>query len=86
MYLCTFVLSKSEPGATSKARPKAKNPRGRRLRGFLAFGLAEDVAKGSLLENSEGAFNILLREYIEYSRDLPRAQFTMIFPRLSHRF
>ena len=35
-------------------RPKAKNPRGRRPRGFLSFGLAEDVAKGSPLENSEG--------------------------------
>ena len=40
-------VSKGEPEATSKARPKAKNPRGRRPRGFLAFGLAEDVAKGS---------------------------------------
>ena len=40
--------------ATSKARPKAKNPRGRRPRGFLAFGLAEDVAKGLPLENPEG--------------------------------
>ena len=32
------------------------------------------------------AFNILLREYIEYSKDLPRVPFTMIPPRLSHRF
>ena len=31
------------------------------------------------------AFNILPREYIEYSRDLPGAPFTMIPPRLSHR-
>ncbi len=69
-----------------EARPKAKNPRGRRPRGFLAFGLAEDVAKGLPLENREGAFNILPREYIEYSRDLPGAPFTMIPPRLSHRF
>ena len=35
------------------ARPTAKNPRGRRPWEFLAFGLAEDVAKGSPLENSE---------------------------------
>ena len=34
----------------------------------------------------KGAFNILLREYIEYSRDLPGAPFTMIPPRLSNRF
>ena len=56
--------------------------------GFLAFGLAKDVAKVLPLENpkAKGAFNILLREYIEYSRDLPRAPFIMIPPRLSHRF
>ena len=47
-------FSKGEPEATSKARPKAKNPRGRRPQGFLAFGLAEDVAKGLPLENPEG--------------------------------
>ena len=34
----------------------------------------------------KGAFNILLREYTEYSRDLLRAPLTMIPPRLSHRF
>ena len=38
-----------KPKATSKARPKAKNLRGRR-----PDGLAEDVAKGLPLENSEG--------------------------------
>ena len=32
------------------------------------------------------AFNLLPREYIEYSRKLPGAPFTMIPPRLSHRF
>ena len=47
-------FSKGKPLATSKARPKAKNPKGRRPRGFLAFGLAEDVAKGLHLEISEG--------------------------------
>ena len=47
-------FSKGKPEATSKARPKAKNPRGRRPRGFLTFGLAKDVAKGSPLETSEG--------------------------------
>ena len=65
-------LSKGEPEATSRAR----NLRVRRPRGFLAFGLAEDVAKGLPLEIPKGAFNILPREYIEYSRDLPGAPFT----------
>ena len=37
-------------------------------------------------EKIEGAFNIVSREQIEYSRDLPRTPFTMIPPRLSHRF
>ena len=71
-------FSKGEP----KARPKGKNPRGRRPRGFFAFGLIEDVAKGLPLENPEGG----LQYYIKYSRDLPRAPFTMMPPRLSHRF
>ena len=35
-------------------RSQGQNPRGRRPRGFLAFGLAEDVAKGLPLENPEG--------------------------------
>ena len=48
-------FSKGEPKATSKARTKAKNPRGHRPQGFLAFGLAEDVAKGLHLENPKGA-------------------------------
>ena len=47
-------FSKGKPLATSSARPKAKNPRGRRPQGFLAFCLAEDVAKGLPLENPEG--------------------------------
>ena len=47
-------FSKGKPKATYKARPKAKNPRGRRPQGFLVFGLTEDVAKGLPLENSEG--------------------------------
>jgi hypothetical protein len=33
-----------------------------------------------------GAFNIVPREYIEYSRDLQKAPLTMISLRLSHRF
>ena len=41
-----FSTGKFEP--TSKARPKAKGQR------FLAFGLAEDVAKCSHLDNPEG--------------------------------
>ena len=52
--LIVLPTEKGKSEATSKARPKAKNPRGRRPRGFLAFGLAEDVAKGLHLENPEG--------------------------------
>ena len=40
-----------------KANPRPHprpDPRGLRPLGFLAFGLAEDAAKGSPLENSEG--------------------------------
>ena len=44
-------FSKGKPLATSSAKPKAKNPRGLRPLGFLAFGLAFDVASGSPLEN-----------------------------------
>ena len=44
-------FSEGEPEAKYKARPKANNPRGRRPQGFFAFCLAEDVAKGSPLEN-----------------------------------
>ena len=47
-------FSKGEPEATSKARQKAKNTRGRRPQGFLSFGLAEDVTKVLPLENPEG--------------------------------
>ena len=78
--------SKGKPEATSKAGPKAKKPRGCRPLGFLFFSLVEDVAKGLNLENPKGGLNILPREYLGYSRDLPRAPFIMIPPRLSHRF
>ena len=47
-------FSKGKREATSKARPKAKIPRGCRPQGFLAFDLAEDVDKGSHLKNHEG--------------------------------
>ena len=49
-----FGFSKGQPLATSLARQKAKNPRGLRPLGFLAFGLALDVASGSPLENPLG--------------------------------
>ena len=47
-------FSKGEPLATSSARQKAKNPRGLRPLGFLAFGLALDLASGLPLENPLG--------------------------------
>ena len=80
-------FSKGEPLATASARPKPKNPWGLRPLGFLAFGLALDVAEGLPLENPEGGLQYFLpREYIEYSRDLQRAPFTMIPPRPSIDF
>ena len=64
----------------SKARTKAKNPRGRRPRGFLAFGLAEDVAKGLHLANPDGGLQYSSeRKYIEYSRDDTVEAFPQIF-------
>ena len=39
--------------------------------GFFVFGLALDVALGLPLENPWGSFNLLPREYIEYSREPP---------------
>ena len=61
-------FSKGGHLATSSARPKAKNPRGLQPLGFLAFGLALDVVSGFPLENP---FNLLPREYIEYSWEPP---------------
>ena len=37
-----------------QGQTKGQKPRGRRPQGFLAFGLVEDVPKGSPLENPEG--------------------------------
>ena len=47
-------FSKGKPLATSLARPKAKKPWGLRPRGFLVFGLALNVASGSLLKKPLG--------------------------------
>ena len=44
-------FSKGKPLATSTSRPKTKNPWGLRSLGFLAFGLALEVASSSPLEN-----------------------------------
>jgi hypothetical protein len=53
-------FSEGKPKAASEARPEAKNPRGRRPRGFLASGLAEDAAAGLPEENPEGGFRLAL--------------------------
>ena len=42
------------PKGFFKGEPLATSNLGRRPQGFLAFGLAEDVAKGLPLENPEG--------------------------------
>ena len=54
-----FLNVNPRPHQRPDQRPK--NPRGRRPRGFLAFGMAEDVAKGSPLENSKGGPSIFFR-------------------------
>ena len=64
-------FSELKPKAISKARPKA-------------FGLATDVAKGLPLENSKRGLQHSSKG-VQYSRDIQRAPFTMIPPRLSHR-
>ena len=78
-------FSKGEPEATSKARPKAKNPRGRRPRRFLAFGLAVDVAKGLSLENSKGGLQYS-SEGVHWVLKGPPEGSIHITLRLSHRF
>ena len=47
-----FLKANPRPHPRPDQRPKTR--RGRRHQGFLAFGLAEDVAKGSPLESFEG--------------------------------
>ena len=69
-----------------QGQTKGQKPRGRRPQGFFAFGLVEDVPEGLPLENPEGGLEYSPREYVGYIRDLPRAPFTMIPPRLSYIF
>ena len=80
-------FSKGKPLATSSARPKPKNPWGLRPLGFLAFGLALDVASGSPLENplvdlQSSPYGV----HWELSGNSLGPPFTMLPPRLSHRF
>ena len=62
------------------ARPSAKNPWCLRPLGFLALGLASDVALGLLSENPPGGLQSTPREKIEFSRDRPRVQIHLATP------
>ena len=74
------IFSSGKPSATSEARPKVKNLRGCRPRGFLALDLASDVALGLLSENPLGGLQSTPRAKIEFSRDRPRAQIHLATP------
>ena len=77
-------FSSSKPSATSSARPSAKNPRGLRPLGFLALGLAEDVALGLLSENPSGLQSTPRGRLITLGTTLGH-RFTWLPPRLFHR-
>ena len=77
-------FSKDKPEATSKARLKAKTQRDCSPEGFWLLVWPRMWPRVCLKKIPKGVFNILPREYIDYSRDLLRAPFTMIPPRLSY--
>ena len=77
-------FSEGKPEAASEARPEAKKLRGRRPRGFLASGLAEDAAKGFLQKKSKGGFR-LFRGTVQGLQGPPVGNFFQTTPRLFHR-
>ena len=79
-----FLKANPRPHPRPDQRPKTRGAAG--PDGFWPLVWPRMWPRVRLQKIPRGAFNILPREYIEYSRDLPRAPFTMIPPRLSHRF
>ena len=79
-----FLKANPRPHPRPDQRPKTRGAAG--PEGFWPLVWPRMWPRVCLQKIPKGAFNILPREYIEYSRDLPRAPFTMIPPRLSHRF
>ena len=79
-----FLKANPRPDPRPDQRPKTRGAAG--PEGFWPLVWPRMWTRVRLQKIPRGAFNILPREYIEYSRDLPRARFTMIPPRLSHRF
>ena len=79
-----FLKASPRPHPRPDQRPKTGGAVG--PEGFWPLVWLRMWPKVPPLENPKGGLQILLREYIEYSRDLPRAPFTMISPRHSHRF
>ena len=65
-------FSKGKPLATSSARPKAKNPWGLQPLGFWPLVWLWMWPRIRLYKIPWGTFNLLPREYIEYSRGTPQ--------------
>ena len=79
-----FLKANPRPHPRPDQRPKTRGAAG--PEGFWPLVWPRMLPRVRLKKIPRGAFNILPREYIEYSRDLPRAPFTMIPQRLSHKF
>ena len=79
-----FLKANPRPRPRPDHRPKTRWAAG--PEGFWPVVWPRMWPRVRLQKIPKGAFNIIPREYIEYSRDLPRASFTMIPLRLSHRF
>ena len=79
-----FLKANPRPHPRPDKRPKTRGAAG--PEGFWPLVWPRIWPRVCLKKIPKGAFNILPREYIEYSRDLPRAPITMIPPRLSHSY
>ena len=79
-----FLKANPRPHRRPDQRPKTRGAAG--LEGFWPLVWPRMWPRVCVQKISKGAFNICPREFIEYSKDLPRAPFTMIPPRPSHRF
>ena len=79
-----FLKANPRPHPRPDQRPKTRGAAG--PKGFQTLVWPRMWPRVRLQKILKGAFNILPREYIEYSRDLLRAAFTMIPPRLSYIF
>ena len=85
----TFKEHSKVPGIASSlketSRPKAKNPKGRRPRVFLAEGLAKDVAEGLPEENPKGGLQSTPRARLSTQGTARGHRFTWLPLKLFHR-